>query len=67
MSSLWMLVAGFMFACMGELVKLAAAFFSNAELVFYRSLVGVISTFAVMRFYGKPIEQNIGNPIFGGV
>ncbi len=44
-----------MFACMGELVKLAAAFFSNAELVFYRSLVGVISTFAVMRFYGKPI------------
>lgn len=44
-----------MFACMGELVKLAAAFFSNAELVFYRSLVGVISTFAVMRFYGKSI------------
>lgn len=44
-----------MFACMGELVKLAAAFFSNAELVFYRSLVGLISTFAVMRFYGKPI------------
>ncbi len=55
MSSLWMLVAGLMFACMGELVKLASAFFSNIELVFYRSLVGVISTFAVMRFYGKPI------------
>lgn len=55
MSSLWMLVAGLMFACMGELVKLASAFFSNTELVFYRSLVGVISTFAVMRFYGKPI------------
>ncbi|WP_292977054.1 DMT family transporter [Nitrosomonas sp.] len=55
MSSLWMLVAGFMFACMGELVKLASAFFSNTELVFYRSLVGVISTFAVMRFYGKPV------------
>lgn len=44
-----------MFACMGELVKLAAAYFSNTELVFYRSLVGLISTFAVMRFYGKPI------------
>jgi len=50
-----MLVAGFMFACMGELVKLASAFFSNTELVFYRSLVGVISTFAAMRFYGKPV------------
>lgn len=44
-----------MFACMGELVKLASAFFSNTELVFYRSLVGVISTFAVMRFYSKPV------------
>ena len=44
-----MLAAGFMFACMGVLVKFATAFFSNAELVFYRSLVGVIVTFLVMR------------------
>lgn len=55
MASLWMLVAGFMFACMGVLVKLAAAFFSNTELVFYRSLVGVITTFLVMRAYGMPL------------
>ncbi|MCC6916685.1 DMT family transporter [Nitrosomonas sp.] len=55
MASLWMLVAGLMFACMGVLVKLAAAFFSNTELVFYRSLVGVITTFLVMRAYGMPI------------
>lgn len=65
MSSLWMLVAGFMFACMGELVKLAAAFFSNVELVFYRSLIGVISTFAVMRFYGKPIATHHWKAHFG--
>lgn len=44
-----------MFACMGVLVKLAAAFFSNAELVFYRSLVGVVTTFLVMRAYGMPL------------
>lgn len=55
MASLWMLVAGFMFACMGVLVKLAAAFFSNTELVFYRSLVGVVTTFLVMRAYGMPL------------
>lgn len=55
MASLWMLVAGFMFACMGVLVKLAAAFFSNTELVFYRSLVGVITTFLVMRAYGMSL------------
>jgi drug/metabolite transporter (DMT)-like permease len=55
MVSLWMLVAGFMFACMGVLVKLAAAFFSNTELVFYRSLVGVVATFLVMRIYCIPL------------
>lgn len=55
MASLWMLVAGFMFACMGVLVKLAAVFFSNTELVFYRSLVGVVTTFLVMRAYGMPL------------
>lgn len=55
MASLWMLVAGFMFACMGVLVKFAAAFFSNTELVFYRSLVGVVTTFLVMRTYGIPL------------
>ncbi|WP_292978851.1 DMT family transporter [Nitrosomonas sp.] len=55
MASLWMLVAGFLFACMGVLVKLAATFFSNTELVFYRSLVGVVTTFLAMRAYGMPL------------
>ena len=55
MASLWMLVAGFMFACMGVLVKLAAVFFSNTELVFYRSLVGAIITFLVMRACGMSL------------
>jgi len=35
MGALWMLVAGFLFGCMGVFVKLGAAYFSNIELVFY--------------------------------
>ena len=40
--SLWMLVAAFFFAVMGVLVKIASHKFSSAELVFYRSLVGLV-------------------------
>jgi drug/metabolite transporter (DMT)-like permease len=40
--SLWMLVAAFFFAVMGVLVKIASQKFSSAELVFYRSLVGLV-------------------------
>ncbi|MDV6345779.1 DMT family transporter [Nitrosomonas sp. Is37] len=49
MHSLWMLVAGFMFACMGMLVKLGAVYFSSIELVFYRSLIGLLLTYLAMR------------------
>lgn len=51
MRSMWMLVAAFMFACMGVLVKLGAAHFSSTELVFYRSLFGVWMTYWVIRHY----------------
>jgi drug/metabolite transporter (DMT)-like permease len=37
-----MLVAAFFFAVMGVLVKIASQKFSSAELVFYRSLVGLV-------------------------
>ncbi len=55
MRSLWMLVAGFMFACMGVFVKLGAQYFSSTELVFYRSLLGVWITFGVIRYQRLPI------------
>lgn len=44
-----MLAAGLMFACMGMLVKLGAVYFSSIELVFYRSLVGLLLTYLAMR------------------
>lgn len=49
MGSLWMLVAGFLFACMGVFVKLGAPYFSHIELVFYRSFFGLLMVFLIMR------------------
>ncbi len=47
--SLWMLAAGFLFGCMGVFVKLGAAHFSYGELVFYRSFIGLLLVYLVMR------------------
>lgn len=49
MKSGWMVVAGFLFALMGVFVKLGAKYFSSAELVFYRSLIGLVVIYAIVR------------------
>ena len=49
MQSLWMILASFLFACMGVCVKLAADAFSPAELVFYRSAFFLLMTLAMIR------------------
>lgn len=41
MQALWMLAASFFFATMAVCVKYASAWFSPAELVFYRGLIGM--------------------------
>lgn len=43
-----MLVAALLFACMGALVKLGAPHFSSGELVFYRSLFGLVIVYAML-------------------
>lgn len=50
MKSSWMLVAGLLFGCMGVFVKLGAPYFSHVELVFYRSLFGLLLIYAIMRY-----------------
>ncbi len=45
----WMVVAGFLFGCMGVFVKLGAQYFSSAELVFYRSLFGLLVIFLIVK------------------
>ena len=52
MQSLWMVVASFLFACMGVCVKLAADSFSPAEIVFYRSAISLVLMTGIMRLRG---------------
>lgn len=52
MTSSWMIVAGFLFGCMGVFVKLGAQYFSSAELVFYRSLFGLAVIYLIVRSQG---------------
>jgi drug/metabolite transporter (DMT)-like permease len=52
MGSLWMLLASLAFAAMGVFAKLGAGHFSSLELVFYRSLFGVISLGGLARLRG---------------
>jgi drug/metabolite transporter (DMT)-like permease len=48
MKSTWMLVAAALFGVMGVLVKIASPDFSSAELVFYRSLFGLVSVYLII-------------------
>lgn len=52
MQSLWMVVASFLFACMGVCVKFAADTFSAPEIVFYRSVISLVLMFGLMRAKG---------------
>lgn len=51
MRSFWMLIAAFLFAGMGVLVKLGADDFTTVELVFYRSLMGMVIIWLFVRHY----------------
>ena len=50
-----MLAAGFLFGCMGVFVKLGAHYFSNTELAFYRSFLGLLMVYAIIRQQGGAI------------
>jgi drug/metabolite transporter (DMT)-like permease len=56
MRSLWMLVSGFLFACMGVLVKLSAVYFSSIELVFYRSIIGFLIICVIVSVRHLPLS-----------
>ncbi|MBI5752687.1 MAG: DMT family transporter [Hydrogenophilales bacterium] len=47
-----MIVAGFLFGLMGVFVKLGSQHFSSAELVFYRSLIGLVVIYGIVRVQG---------------
>ncbi|MBI5658142.1 MAG: DMT family transporter [Nitrosomonadales bacterium] len=62
MGALWMLAAGFLFGCMGVFVKLGAQYFSHNELVFYRSFVGLLMIYAIVRHRGLPLATRHWQP-----
>jgi drug/metabolite transporter (DMT)-like permease len=55
MHSLWMLAAGLLFACMGVFVKLGSVHFSSAELVFYRSVIGLAVIYSITLHLRLPL------------
>ena len=42
MQALWMVLGALIFATMGVCVKIASAWFTSAELVLYRGLIGIV-------------------------
>lgn len=50
--SLWMLVAGLLFASMGVCVKLGAERYTAGELAFYRGLVSMLMIWLFARWRG---------------
>lgn len=59
LGSLWMLVAAIGFGIMGALVKLGATKFSSAELVFYRSLFGLVSIYMYIAYQQLPLRSPV--------
>ena len=64
-----MVVASFLFACMGVCVKLAAVRFSAAEIVFYRSLINFLFmiplTGILFEKTGKSFWKQFGAMVLG--
>ena len=52
MQSLWMVLGAFFFATMAVCVKFASAYFTSAELVFYRGLLGMVFMWLLARQQG---------------
>ena len=52
MQALWMVLAALIFATMGVCVKIASDWFTSAELVFYRGLIGMLFMWVLARQRG---------------
>ena len=70
MQSLWMLFAAFAFSLMGVGVKLASEIYGTGEIVFYRSLIGVIIMWTVLASSGTSVRtphmaMHIKRSLFG--
>lgn len=58
-AALMMMGASLLFATMGVCIKLAAAQYSAAEVVFYRSLIGAVMVAALVRWQGGELRTTV--------
>ena len=58
MQALWMVLAALIFATMGVCVKIASAWFTSAELVLYRGLIGMLFLWALARQRGVTLATS---------
>ncbi len=56
MQALWMIASSFLFATMGVCVKFAAQYFTSAELVFYRGVLGIVFMAAYAQAGGTSLK-----------
>jgi S-adenosylmethionine uptake transporter len=61
MSALWMLVAAVLFSVMGAMVKIAIQQYGVLEIVFYRSLIGVIGLYAFVHWRGASLATPVAS------
>ncbi|WP_394781011.1 DMT family transporter [Undibacterium sp.] len=59
MQSLWMLVASFLFSTMGVCVKLASDYYSTAEIVAYRGIIGMAMIYVLIRLQGGTLRTRL--------
>jgi S-adenosylmethionine uptake transporter len=59
MQAVWMVLSALVFSTMAVCVKFAAAHFNNAELVFYRGVIGVVFMAVFARMRGTPLATRV--------
>jgi S-adenosylmethionine uptake transporter len=64
MQALWMVLGSFFFATMAVCVKYASAWFTSAELVFYRGVLGMLFMWLLARGQGVTLATNYGGMHF---
>jgi S-adenosylmethionine uptake transporter len=59
MQAIWMILSAFVFSTMAVFVKFAALYFNNAELVFYRGLIGVVFMWCFAKARGTSLKTTV--------
>ncbi|WP_295760721.1 DMT family transporter [Undibacterium sp.] len=59
MQSLWMLLASLLFSIMGVCVKLASSYYSTAEIVAYRGVIGMLLMLALLYWQGQTLRTRM--------